>query len=319
MSATFVFQRFKNKIKDVLIRRRASSDRPHTLTYESILKSLPELSFQEREAVYLELNRQLAETGESIAYAERIFLQFSRAFTEQGGVTANARILEIGPGVNLAVGVLFALSGVERYTGVDALAAFPERPVEFYRNLKDALQHRPNLVGRTVLEDKDFAAIFTIGEKVEWNRNRVDYVTPAPAEKLPFPDNHFDFVYSNASFEHFEEPEIVIHQIHRVLKPGGLTMHVIDLRDHLNFDNPLEFLKVGKDQYVYSSPYGTNRRRAPDFRKAFQDAGFHIRKFDACDTHAISDAEYESLDAYFKTNYRRDDLEVIGVEVVAQK
>lgn len=38
---------------------------------------------------------------------------------------------------------------------------------------------------------------------------------------LPFPDNHFDVVFSNALFEHIAEPIRAAKEIHRVLKPGG--------------------------------------------------------------------------------------------------
>ncbi|ASJ09324.1 ubiquinone biosynthesis protein UbiE [Thermococcus siculi] len=41
------------------------------------------------------------------------------------------------------------------------------------------------------------------------------------AYNLPFPDNSFDLVLSVTMFEFIHEPEKVVREIHRVLKPGG--------------------------------------------------------------------------------------------------
>ena len=41
------------------------------------------------------------------------------------------------------------------------------------------------------------------------------------AEKLPFPDNTFDIVYSWGVIHHSEKPELIIQEIKRVLKPNG--------------------------------------------------------------------------------------------------
>lgn len=42
------------------------------------------------------------------------------------------------------------------------------------------------------------------------------------AEELPFPDNSFDVVYSWGVIHHSEKPELIIREIKRVLKPGGV-------------------------------------------------------------------------------------------------
>lgn len=41
------------------------------------------------------------------------------------------------------------------------------------------------------------------------------------AESLPYPDNHFDFVYSFGVIHHSPDTQKIINEIHRVLKPGG--------------------------------------------------------------------------------------------------
>jgi SAM-dependent methyltransferase len=44
--------------------------------------------------------------------------------------------------------------------------------------------------------------------------------------RIPFPDNTFDFVYSNSVLEHVRELETALSEIRRVLKPGGASLHL---------------------------------------------------------------------------------------------
>ncbi len=43
---------------------------------------------------------------------------------------------------------------------------------------------------------------------------------------LPFPDSSFDAVVSNMVFEHVMHPKEVLRELDRVLKPGGLMLHM---------------------------------------------------------------------------------------------
>ena len=43
----------------------------------------------------------------------------------------------------------------------------------------------------------------------------------APAEVIPFPDNHFDYVVCRSLLHHLEKPELGLREMFRVLKPGG--------------------------------------------------------------------------------------------------
>jgi ubiquinone/menaquinone biosynthesis C-methylase UbiE len=62
--------------------------------------------------------------------------------------------------------------------------------------------------------------------------NRVNYVK-GNSMSMPFPDNHFDGVFSNDSMHEWESPERVLQEVDRVLKPGG-KFCITDLRRDIN-------------------------------------------------------------------------------------
>jgi ubiquinone/menaquinone biosynthesis C-methylase UbiE len=49
------------------------------------------------------------------------------------------------------------------------------------------------------------------------------------ASAMPFKDNTFDFTFCQAAFKNFSEPVKAIAEMHRVLRPGGLSL-ISDLR-----------------------------------------------------------------------------------------
>jgi SAM-dependent methyltransferase len=51
-------------------------------------------------------------------------------------------------------------------------------------------------------------------------------VACAVGERLPFPDSSFDVVYSSQVLEHVQNPDRVISETVRVLKPGGAFIHI---------------------------------------------------------------------------------------------
>jgi SAM-dependent methyltransferase len=51
-----------------------------------------------------------------------------------------------------------------------------------------------------------------------------------PDYKLPFGDDEFDFVYSTVVMEHVTDPGGALTEIARVLRPGGLSVHIFPAR-----------------------------------------------------------------------------------------
>jgi glycosyltransferase involved in cell wall biosynthesis len=90
-------------------------------------------------------------------------------------------------------------------------------------------------------------------------------------KKLPYPDGFFDYVTSIATFEHFENPEDLIAEFHRILKEGGraiITTPTKTSREVLEF---LAFFRIlnpseVRDHKGYYDP--------DDVTKMFERKGF---------------------------------------------
>jgi SAM-dependent methyltransferase len=147
---------------------------------------------------------------------------------------------------------------------------------------------------------------------------RISYLTPANIETLGFPNNWFQIIYSNACFEHVNNPGKAIRNIARMLAPGGVTTHQIDLRDHRNFDRPLEFLRYSNLEWALRTSHAlgrTNRWRASDYREAFTQAGLEV------DIVANMETEVdEEQRLSFAPRFRdKPDLGVLGIMLTATK
>ena len=51
-----------------------------------------------------------------------------------------------------------------------------------------------------------------------------------PAYRIPFADNNFDFVFSDQVMEHVQDHALALAEIRRVLRPGGISLHIFPSR-----------------------------------------------------------------------------------------
>ena len=136
-----------------------------------------------------QMARDNADEARSIAQLDSLVIAI-------GQPLAGTCFLEIGSGVGLTVAAARKIMGAEAY-GIEPGDA------EFEGTLQ---------VSQAVLAEA--------GLDPGIIRNGV-------GEAIPFPDEHFDVVYSSNVLEHVNEPPKVIGEIIRVLKPGGHAQIVV--------------------------------------------------------------------------------------------
>lgn len=120
------------------------------------------------------------------------------------------------------------------------------------------------------------------------------------AGKLPYPDASFDLITAIMSLHHIQELDVMVSEIHRVLKPGGYLfikehdcwnefdamlvdiehcffIHVLEHQETASMDHVVEHYKnyVGWDatlaplQYIHGNYYYTNVRNTPSATRAY--------------------------------------------------
>ncbi len=177
---------------------------------------------------------------------------------QQHGVSFEGKhILEIGSGRFARLATRMLAAGAARVTLVDLYALPLDEPENQALLIQDCAELGLDVEG--VL-----ARIEVIGG---------DFVALPP----PDSESKVDLVFSAAVLEHVRDPELVLQRCSEWLKPGGITCHVVDLRDHsLQFRYPFEMLTMSEQSWErwFDLPGGfhLNRWRAPDYLQAMYKA-----------------------------------------------
>ena len=148
-------------------------------------------------------------------------------------------MLEIGPGANLGVALLFIAHGAREVICVDRFES--DRDDDFnrklYASIVNSLSGEARERARTCL---DATGLITGG--------RIQYRFGSPVEEIDrvFEPRSFDLIVSRAVLEHVYSPEQAWRSMDHVLKPGGHMLHKVDFRCHSFYEHlhPLHFLTV---------------------------------------------------------------------------
>lgn len=241
----------------------------------------------------------------------------------------NREIVEIGPGGNLGNALLLAVAGAARVVCVDNYrhVDFQSRIVGFYRRMIERILIDPvgSLPGHPTPRSADWLksriddVIAFRGETVSFNESCIQYLAPCPAEHISLPDASVDVVFSQAVLEHVHHPDRVCREFARILRPGGWTSHVIDLRDHFDASG-LQMLRYSPRLWELMSSHShghVNRTGAPQFESFFRESGFEplcVQATERLPVAAVSgrlDEAFASLSA--------EELAIVGLAVVGRR
>lgn len=202
---------------------------------------------------------------EKIEYNQNLFNYFLNQIREydKNFNFKNKTILEIGPGNNLLLAIIFILNGAKKVYLIDKF----KQIFDDQFNLKLYNQYL-----RSHMEDykKNIDNYFSIREKIT-------YYGKESIEKInKLKNRSIDFIFSHAVLEHVVNLDMAFNKIYQLLKRGGYSSHKVDLRDHFHIRDKcyLEFLKYPEKYWRFIGD--TNRVRYSQYIKLFRKYKFEI-------------------------------------------
>ena len=161
------------------------------------------------------------------------------AVSRAGGKVAGASVFELGTGYRPNVPLAFWLHGALRVTSVDLnrylspslfdkdLLAARSAPEEALADLESPLVPTDNVRLAFLLHNRTHA--------VDMLREMsFEYIAPCDAARVGLPGGTFDLHISRSVLEHIEPTsmEAIFNEARRLLRPGGLLVHLVDFSDH---------------------------------------------------------------------------------------
>ncbi len=180
-------------------------------------------------------------------------------------------ILEIGPGDALFSAVIARSLGISRSWMVDA-GAFATTDVRAYTALLQFLRKHgvePPFSGEPA----------TISDLL--NACNCEYLVEGVKSLSELPPDSVDYCFSNAVLEHIPNHDfpLLASGIFRVLKSDGVSLHRVDLKDHLggNLENLRFSDSTWEGPLFRNSGFYTNRIRLSEMVAMFEHAGLECK------------------------------------------
>lgn len=221
---------------------------------------------------------------------------------------AGFSVMELGPGDSvLSAGVAHAMGAAPVYL-VDA-GDFARRDPALFDAL-DAALPAAGLPRLDLPRDLGFDAIL--------KRLDAHYLTNGVASLAAVPSASVDLIWSSVVLEHIHRDEFdeLARELSRILKPGGIMSHAIDLRDHLGGSlNNLRFADSRWESPAWRrAGFYTNRMSQAEIVAAFRRSGMQV-------VHLVNDLwpapplDRAKMHAAFR--HRTDDeLRIAGFDIV---
>jgi SAM-dependent methyltransferase len=156
------------------------------------------------------------------------WLQRLGAYTGSDGrdFLQGKRVLELGPGSDLGVGLYLLAKQAGEYNAVDVNNLIKSAPEEFYQ----AFFQRLNSMDPDIDEAYLHAQLAKAGQGQRGDLNF--FLQPDFDIVKALEGRRFDIIFSQAAFEHFDDPAETIRAMSRVAAPGCVLVSSVDLQTH---------------------------------------------------------------------------------------
>jgi SAM-dependent methyltransferase len=216
--------------------------------------------------------------SDSLAYINTQFDDYLRYGELTPERLRGKRIFELGFGDNIGVALKFLANGVAEVVCLDKF--YSKRDKEQERKIYQAL--------RETLSDEErrrFDEAVDLSDGIKTNPAQIKCIYGVDienAEELKTIEP-FDFVISRGAIQDIFEPDAAFAAMHRILKPGGLMLHKIDLSDQGMFReygmNPLTFLTIPDSVYrlMAEGSGKPNRKKMSYYRNLLENLGYDVK------------------------------------------
>jgi SAM-dependent methyltransferase len=249
---------------------------------------------------------------QSVKYIQTVF----HDYLDYGQISAvdlrGRSILELGPGDNLGVALMFLAAGASRVVCVDKFRSNADdaRQQEIYSHLRATL---------TKDERAAFDEIVSLSEGTRFNEGKLYYMYGHGCEHVDriFPPSSFDYIVSRAVLEELSDVEEAFDSLDKVLRPGGSQIHKIDLRDYGVFSNhgfdPLEFLTVSDFIYDLCIGFGhPNRLRLGAYKAKLGRLNYSITTYVTHFTGTADEIVPHRLEPISKEDYTKEAITILS-------
>ena len=225
-----------------------------------------------------------------------------------GNALIDASVFEVGTGRRLNVPIVLWLLGAKEVISVDLNRYLrPElvaADVNYYRIHRAWLED--SLMSVRMPSDCVDRLNRLLSVSASSNRElvnnilrlcRITYVAPTEPTAMGFETDRFDIQLSTHVLEHVTPSALVriLEDGARILKSGGICVHLIDLSDHFAHSDGkisrVNFLQFDEDEwshYAGNRFMYMNRLRASDYLDVFRHIGFRIFRLEsAIDHHCL--------------------------------
>lgn len=213
-------------------------------------------------------------------------------------------LLELGPGGSIGFGLLALSAGVKKYFAIEDgnHTRFTPQTIEIY---KEKL-----LNGNQILSNQCFT-----GDGY-FNTEKIEFIENNQTSSYALPDNSVDLIYSCAVLEHVHNLDLCFSEMTRVLRPGGIMNHQVDLRDHIFSQKSIWFLTISNN--IFSALFSktgeyVNRKRLSYYKELFKKNRLQILSLDKTIVFK------KGLTKKLLKQYSEDDLRTLSINVTLKK